>query len=119
MSSPEPDLFRRGQAIFDRLRGASPDEPTEPEAPEDEAVAEASPVEEPPVAEQPESDAEPEPEVGVAVAEPSPEPERVPDPPTVAEIVEEAASNLAPAAESTETPAQAPEGRAAHPASLR
>jgi chromosome partitioning protein len=106
MSSPEPDILRRGQAIFDRLRGASPEPPAAPEPPEEEVEVVAEVVEPEP------TDAEPEAEVVEAAFQP--------DPPSVSQIVEEAATNLAPAPAPPAEPAVAPvEGRAAHPASLR
>ncbi len=119
MSSPEPDILRRGQAIFDRLRGASPEVPADPELPQEEVdevveepVEEADEVVEDIVDEGAESAAlaplhEPEPEVAFQ-----------PDPPSVSEIIEEAAANLAPAPP-TEPVAGAVEGRKPHPASLR
>lgn len=121
MSSPEPDLFRRGQAIFDRLRGASSDAPADAE-PRDETSEDAAP--EADVAEavaeaqsQTLPDAHP-------IADPEAEPQvtPVPDPPSVSEIVEEAAANLAPSPVEAVADEAAPavtEGRKAHPASLR
>ena len=43
MSAPEPDILRRGQAIFDRLRGANPE-------PESEVTTEPESETSPPVA---------------------------------------------------------------------
>jgi len=100
MSAPEPDILRRGQAIFDRLRGGNAEDEVS-EAPEVEG-----PVVEEPVVEEP-----------VVDEIPAQEPETVvPDPPTMAEIVGEAATNVTP-----NEPAAAPAdgGRAPHPASLR
>ena len=131
MSAPEPDILRRGQAIFDRLRGASNDPPPTPE-PEPEGIEEASELlEDGPSAEVVEPEAvieedaapEPEPEPAVALVEEAEEPPApVPNPPTMAEIVGEAAANLAPTAviEETEQVASAePAMRKAHPSSLR
>ncbi|HVV35043.1 MAG TPA: AAA family ATPase [Acidimicrobiales bacterium] len=133
MSSPEPDILRRGQAIFDRLRGASPEPPPPPPPPEgppeeiaeapaeseDDGASEAGPAvgdEMADVIELPESVVtEP------VTAEPAPAP--VPDPPSVSEIVEEAAANLAPpAVEAVAEPVAAEVTapvRKAHPSSLR
>ena len=98
MSSPEPDILRRGQAIFDRLRGASPEVPADPELPQEEVdevveepVEEADEVVEDIVDEGAESAAL------VPLHEPEPEVAFQPDPPSVSEIIEEAAANLAPA----------------------
>jgi chromosome partitioning protein len=113
MSSPEPDILRRGQAIFDRLRSGAPEPPDA--APEAEQVAEDSDPEEP----APEESA---PEDPVALAEPEEPPAPVPNPPTMAEIVGEAATNMAPVAEpvtEAAAPSEAPPVRKPHPASLR
>lgn len=144
MSAPEPDILRRGQAIFDRLRGAgsepaeSPSDETDqvtPEAVEEDVptpVLEA--VSEPEVEDVPASAPEPESEPVIAevVPEPEPEPEPVvaaepavvvPDPPSVAEIVGEAAALAAPPLEQADEQAVAvvtePGARKPHPASLR
>jgi chromosome partitioning protein len=177
MSAPEPDILRRGQAIFDRLRsaGSEPAEPTDEsdtgtndESDESSPVLEAIPTEvlteesasEPPVDAAPEpepvAEADPSPasentaphaeevvtQIGEAAtleappivaspddivietpkAEPEPESEPVvvPDPPSVAEIVGEAAALAAPATEPEVTaPAVEPGARKPHPASLR
>jgi chromosome partitioning protein len=130
MSSPEPDILRRGQAIFDRLRGATPGPPAEPEAPEEEVVEAQDEAVEPQdevVEAEPEAVAagpEPEPEPAIAlVEEPADAPVPVPDPPSLAEIVGEAAANLAPSAPAMEAePEQATEAaptRKPHPSSLR
>ncbi|HUR78905.1 MAG TPA: AAA family ATPase [Acidimicrobiales bacterium] len=136
MSIPEPDILRRGQAIFDRLREETADQPT---AAADEVAEEgASPA---PGSEQSEHAGETpaetagevavDPELGSAIPEPlaeaalsaADEPIPVPDPPTVSEIVEEAVANLPvaePTPETTEAPAPPQvEGRKPHPASLR
>jgi chromosome partitioning protein len=125
MSSPEPDILRRGQAIFDRLRGASPPPADEEVAAVDEAVEEpaAEPVEEPEPGAEPEPEPSPEPEPVVAVVEePAEAPAPVPAPPTMSEIVGEAAANMAPPTAEPVLAAVATDAtptRAAHPASLR
>ena len=136
MSSPEPDLYRRGQAIFDRLRSGSAGSPEKPEKPETQEPGGPDISEGAPGAEAGEvtadSGAEPhaepeEPVVALVESEPEPEPvvasPPVPDPPSVSEIVGEAAQNLAtPVAAPSDAPAPAPTGapvRAAHPSSLR
>jgi chromosome partitioning protein len=160
MSTPEPDILRRGQAIFDRLRGASSEDP--PVEPDTAAVAEpdadvAGPSE-PIIEEAPPPPVEPletdsDGSAGVSTesvpTEPLESPSEVtdesqtrevpaqsasdvlaeplapaPDPPTMAQIVSEAAANMAPS-EPAQQPTDAPADqrsewvRAAHPASLR
>ncbi|MEY2474593.1 MAG: chromosome partitioning protein [Actinomycetota bacterium] len=120
MSSPEPDILRRGQAIFDRLRGASDDPAAEPpaeETPAEEAADETEDVAAVVVEVVPEP-VEESPEVPIEEASAP-----VPDPPTMAEIVGEAAANLAgPVSEAPPEAPQAPEDppvRPKHPAALR
>jgi chromosome partitioning protein len=119
MSSPEPDILRRGQAIFDRLRGGSNEPP--PESPAAEVV-EAEEIETSEAAAEPAPEPAPEPPVALA-EEPEEPPAPVPNPPTMAEIVGEAATNMAatPVVEtaSEATPSEAAPVRKAHPASLR
>jgi chromosome partitioning protein len=138
MSSPEPDILRRGQAIFDRLRGATPERPAEPEpveedvveAPEAAVETEPEPVLEPepePEAtteQETEPEPEPEPEPVIALVEEAEEPPvPVPNPPSVSEIVGEAAANLAPSAPVAEAVVEpvttAAPTRKPHPSSLR
>ena len=133
MSAPEPDILRRGQAIFDRLRSASPEDEVETAASEPTS-AETSPT---PVAVVTEPEAESAAPVSVedvVVDEPSvdqppveqpeslPEqPESLPDPePTpISEIVSEAVA-VAPEQVAPADPAPlAPGERKPHPASLR
>ncbi len=173
MSAPEPDILRRGQAIFDRLRsaGSDPAEPStdgvddasveedskiptpeatdgesevvtptseavddrpEPFEPSGPSVAQFAPAEAEPLA--PANDTKPDDEdapVGAVTepnVEPTPtrapevsfEPVVVPNPPSMAEIVGEAAALAAPTSEATQ-PAVAldPGERKPHPASLR
>ncbi|MEY2418466.1 MAG: chromosome partitioning protein [Actinomycetota bacterium] len=116
MSSPEPDILRRGQAIFDRLRGAS-DDPPAAEPPAEEPAQEAEDAAMVVVEVVPEP-AEESPEAPIEEA-----PAPVPDPPTMAEIVGEAAANLAvPVSDAPPEVPQVPEDppvRAKHPAALR
>src|SRR5690348_12595697 len=133
MSAPEPDILRRGQAIFDRLRGASTESPPAPGPEPDEPAADradvaeenAEPLAGPAPEPEAESELEVEPAQPVALAEEVPVeevPAPVPDPPSVSEIVGEAAANLAPVAEvaRSEVVAAVNEtGRKPHPASLR
>jgi chromosome partitioning protein len=121
MSIPEPDIVRRGQAIFERLRGGDPEaapEPTSDAAVEQAAEAEAigeteeSAEASPPTLEAVEAASD-------TVAEPAAVQEAdvvVPDPPSLAEIVGEAATNVAP---TEAAPAPADGTRSPHPASLR
>jgi len=103
MTNPEPDILRRGQAIFDRLRGANPEPADSPPDEPEEVVTESPP--EPAVEDEspaPDAASEPESEPVALAPEPVPTPERVPDP----------------APDAIADP-EAPATRAAHPASLR
>jgi chromosome partitioning protein len=105
MTNPEPDILRRGQAIFDRLRGANAEPPESPPDEPEEVVAATVPE---PAGEDesPAPDAAPVPE-----AEPvTPPPEPVPTPELVPEPLPEAIADPEP---------EVPAARAAHPASLR
>jgi chromosome partitioning protein len=131
MSTPEPDILRRGQAIFDRLRGTGQaavepeSEPGDVDA-EAETTPEAAPEPEVvvPPTDAPDAVTDPEPSAAEALAEePEAAPVPVPDPPSMAEIVGEAAANMAaPLAETSPEPApvaaEAPV-RKTHPSSLR
>ncbi len=130
MSAPEPDIVRRGQAIFDRLRDAQPQDQPEPgietpEPPKDDETPPGVPTEAPLMPVSVASD-NAGPDVAAPVdaaqveepAAPAPEPVVVPDPPSVAEIVGEAAANVTPSVEAPVT-APADGSRPPHPASLR
>ena len=110
MSAPEPDILRRGQAIFDRLRGASPEPPTTP----GDGIEEAEPAVDEPEDTTVAGEVAPDEVVTAPVEAPTVEPtltsedESPGQDPISAEVVED---------EPAATPD--PPARAVHPAALR
>ena len=138
MSAPEPDILRRGQEIFDRLRGGGEPpvvEPVDPPASTEESdspadsadVIAATPASDDasdaatadaaagPVGEAPPTEPGPEDPVEDSVDETQ---AVIPAPPTMAEIVGEAAA-ADPTVDDAPVPAPSDGSRPPHPASLR